>query len=391
MTNKVPCPRCERLVDSQARYCEHCGVDLAIAAVLAERAVATAIEPVPGAPLTPEVLVPKLGSYLMEKGVLDASGLEQALAYQQQMSLAGKQILLGQALQELDLVDTETINQAITMQILQLHTALQQANRQLEARVKERTVELERAVDKLKELNQLKANFIATISHELRTPLAHLKGYLDLVYDGSLGSVTPEQVNALGVMVRAEARLESLIEDLIQFGLAARGELKLSLVVVDINTLISSVVEQASKKADAKNIVISTHIPTNLSQVLCDEEKIGWVIAQLLDNAIKFTPPAGEVSVEMFQQNGVVTISVIDTGIGIPAERYDEIYEPFHQLDSSSTRRYAGTGLGLALSTRILAAHDTQFRVKSQTGVGSQFSFSLPIAMSPLQSEKTSC
>ena len=388
MTNKVPCPRCERLVDSQARYCENCGVDLAIAAVLAERTVATAIEPIPNAPLTPEVLVPRLGSYLMEKGVLDASGLEQALAYQENMAQAGKQILLGQALHALDLVDAETIDQAITMQILQLHTALQQANRQLEARVKERTVELEKAVEKLKELNQLKANFIATISHELRTPLAHLKGYLDLVYDGSLGSLTPEQENALSVMARAEARLESLIEDLIQFGLAARGELNLAVEEIEIGTLIQLLVEQASKKAAAKKIVIEMNIPENLSRVLCDGEKIGWVVAQLLDNAIKFTPPEGSVLVEVSQQDSGVDISVIDSGIGIPADRFDEIYEPFHQLDSSSTRRYGGTGIGLALSSRILAAHNTEFVVKSQLGVGSQFSFSLPVAMRILQSEK---
>ena len=388
MTNKVPCPRCQRLVESQARYCEHCGVDLAIAAVLAERTVSVATEAVLDSPLTPEVLVPRLGSYLMEKGVLDASGLEQALAYQKKVAQTGKQILLGQALDELGLVDKDTIDQAITMQILQLHSALQQANRQLEARVKERTIELEKTLEKLRELNQLKANFIATISHELRTPLAHLKGYLDLVYDESLGSLTPEQVNALSVMARAEARLESLIEDLIHFGLAARGELNLALDEVEIGSLIPIVVEQARKKADVKHIEIKTSVPENLSRVLCDGEKIGWVVAQLLDNAIKFTPPAGSVTVDVSQQDGEVTISVIDTGIGIPADRFDELYEPFHQLDSSSTRRFGGTGLGLALSSRILAAHDTEFVLKSQSGAGSQFSFSLPVAMSVLQSER---
>src|SRR3990172_1745122 len=270
MTNKISCPRCGRLVDSQARYCEHCGVDLAIAAVLAERVVAAAIEPVPGVPLTPEVLVPRLGSYLMEKGVLDSTGLQQALAYQEKKAQAGEQILLGQALHELDLVDSEINDQAITMQILQLHTALQQANRQLEDRVKERTIELEKALEKLRELNQLKANFIATLSHELRTPLAHLKGYLDLVYDSSLGPLTAEQVKALSVMVRAEARLESLIEDLIQFGLAARGELNLTLEAVDIGVLIHWIVEQASKKANPKKIALETQLPEDLSLVLCD-------------------------------------------------------------------------------------------------------------------------
>ena len=385
MTNKISCPRCGRLVDSQARYCEHCGVDLAIAAVLAERVVAASTKPVPGMPLTPEVLVPRLGSYLMEKGVLDSSGLEQALAYQEKKAQAGEQILLGQALHELGLVDSETIEQAITLQILQLHTALQQANRQLEARVKERTIELEKALEKLRELNQLKANFIATISHELRTPLAHLKGYLDLVYDGSLGSLTSEQENALSVMVRAETRLESLIEDLIQFGLAARGELNISVEAVDIGLVIHWIVEQASKKANLKNIALETHLPEDLSFVVCDGEKIGWVVSQLLDNAIKFTPAAGCVAVGVSQRDSSVTITVSDSGIGIPDDRFDEIFEPFHQLDGSSTRRFGGTGLGLALSRRILTAHNTEFVVKSKLGVGSHFAFSLPIGKSTLQ------
>jgi hypothetical protein len=129
---------------SKAHTCKNCGVDLAIAAVLAERRVNLADnfprEKFPeGIPITPEILVPRLGDYLLEKGVLHPDELERALQYQRAKTEAGQPILLGQALRELDLVDSETLDQAVTVQILQLQTALSQSNHKLEQRVEERT------------------------------------------------------------------------------------------------------------------------------------------------------------------------------------------------------------------------------------------------------------
>ena len=380
MTEPISCPQCSQPVDSQAQYCEHCGAELAIAAVLAERRLGFPGSLVDNAHLTPEILVPRLGNYMIEKGVLKPADLERALAYQRKKVQGGKTLLLGQALRELGLVDRETIDQAITVQILQLQSALQQANRELEARVKERTLDLERAIEKLTELNKLKANFIANVSHELRTPLTHIKGYLDLLSEGSLGGLTPVQNNAVLVMTRAEERLEGLIEDLIQFSLAARGELRVSAEPSDIKPLVLAAVEMAKYKAARKDIRLEAQLSESYPLVMCDPEKIGWVISQLLDNAIKFSAEKGLVKVGVSKQDSSVTISISDNGIGIPSSRLDEIFEPFHQLDGSSTRRYSGTGLGLALSRRVLEAHDARFVITSQPGEGSCFEFSLPIA-----------
>jgi signal transduction histidine kinase len=380
MTAMLACPQCAQLVDAQSRYCGHCGVDLAIAAVMAERDVGRAAESTPGMILTPELLVPRLGSYLLEKGVLDAQGLERALVFQDERAREGNPVLLGQALRELGLVDPETLDQAITTQILQLQSALQQANRQLEARVQERTLELQKAIEKLAELNQLKANFIANISHELRTPLTHMKGYLDLLDEGTLGPLSVNQVEALAVLKRAEMRLESLIEDLIQYSLAARGELDLNLLPADVAGLVETAFDQSLTKAEKKCIHLEMNVQPDLPVTVCDGEKIGWVVSQLLDNAIKFTPEKGYVRITAFSQDSRVTVMVEDTGIGIPENRMLEIYEPFHQLDGSSTRRYGGTGLGLALSRRILAAHDVSLVANSRLNKGSCFKFSLPIA-----------
>jgi signal transduction histidine kinase len=373
MNVQIACPHCNNPVDPQARYCKHCGIDLALAAALAEQNIIN----LPESPKAPEALVPRLGEYLIEKGVLNQDGLQYALNYQKEKVKVGQACLIGQALVELGLIDRTALDQAVTEQILQLQLTLQQANQRLEKRVQERTADLQRALTKLTELSQLKTNFISNISHELRTPLTHLKGYLDMLADSSLGPVTPQQRDALQVLQRSEARLERLIEDLIQFSLATRGELSIKLSTFSLYDLLNSTLAQSDYKAKAKNVSIQMAIPEDLPLIRADEEKIGWVLMQLLDNAIKFTPNHGEVCVETLVEGEMVRISVADTGIGIPQERVEEIFEPFHQLDGSGTRQYPGTGLGLALVRRILDAHGATIKVHSVLGKGSRFEFSL--------------
>jgi hypothetical protein len=158
--SEITCPRCGQPVDAQARQCSSCGIDLALAAIMAEQSLASTISFSTGAPLAPEILVPRLGDYLMERGVLNSVDLQRALDIHHQYSDAGKPRLFGKLLLELGLVDRETLDQVITEQILKLQEALQQSNHQLEQRVQERTIELQRALSKLSQLNELKSNFI---------------------------------------------------------------------------------------------------------------------------------------------------------------------------------------------------------------------------------------
>lgn len=375
MTDLVSCPRCNHLVDSQARNCDQCGVDLALAAIEAEQVLTFPFQ----VPITPEVLVPRLGDYFIENGMLEPADLQRALMYQQTKMEGGEPCLIGQALVELGFVDRTTLDEAVTKQILQLQTAIRQANRELEQRVRERTAELQGALNKLTELNQLKTNFISNISHELRTPLTHIKGYLDMLVDESLGPLTSHQREALSVLQRAETRLERLIEDLIQFSLAARGELSIKLNSFNPGDLINTIANQSTNKARSKRISLQVDISAHLPNVRADEEKMGWVLMQLLDNAIKFTPAGGTIKISTQVEDGFVYISVTDSGIGIPQEQIADIFEPFHQLDSSVTRRYPGTGLGLAMVRRILEAHCSSIKVQSMVGQGSRFEFCLPI------------
>jgi signal transduction histidine kinase len=377
MVVSVSCPRCGQLVDPQERRCNHCGVDLARAAVFAEQILTSSNALLPNVPITPEILVPRIGEYLIDRGVLDTESLDRALEYHQELSDSGQPRLLGQVLLELGLIDRETLDQVITEQIFQLHSALELSNRQLEQRVQERTRELQQALTKLAELNQLKSNFVSNVSHELRTPLTHIKGYLDLLADGTLGTLSEEQVDTIKILRKAENRLEELIEELIQFSLAASDQFTLRLERVNLHQLIESIVTQSLEKAKKRSVNIAKYINENQLMVNADKEKISWVLLELLDNAIKFTPEGGTVRLETGYDNGMVLVSVSDTGIGIPDDRIVDIFEPFHQLDSSVTRRYGGVGLGLSLVRKIIEAHGTSIKVESKIGAGSRFDFYL--------------
>jgi signal transduction histidine kinase len=333
--------------------------------------------------ISPEVLVPRLGEQLVEAGLLSAGQLRQALAHQRQSAAAGTPLLLGDALIELGLLDRPTLNRAVTEQILRLRQALEDANRNLEARVQQRTAELEEALRKLSELNQLKANFIANISHELRTPLTHIRGYLELMQGEGLGDLNEEQKKAIEVSFRATARLQNLIDDLILFSQASHGEMTLTLRPVHLPQLAQAATRQAHHKAEEKKISLSLEIQPGITHAQADYEKLGWVLSQLLDNAIKFTHPGGQVTLSLSTEpktDTIIHITVTDTGIGISPEKITEIFEPFHQLDGSATRRYGGTGLGLALVREIVEAHGSLIEVQSEIGKGTQISFPLLVA-----------
>jgi len=324
------------------------------------------------------MLIPRLGDYLIQKGMVSQPDVQKALAYQQDQLASGKTYLLGQALVDLNLISRESLDQAITEQIIQLRSALTAANRNLEQRVRDRTAELNDALERLSELSQMKANFVANISHELRTPLTHVKGYIELLISESLGKISDEQRHALQVTQRSASKLESMIEDLIMFSLATRGEMSMRLETVDIRRLINMTARFASLKAEERGVQVGVVVDDEIPAVQTDAEKIGWVLNQLLDNAIKFTPSGGRVVISAREEGeNLLMISVSDTGIGIPANRLNEIFEPFHQLDGSSTRHYGGTGLGLSLVRQIVEAHGSLLDVHSVEGKGTVFKFPL--------------
>jgi len=334
--------------------------------------------------LTPEMLVPRMGDYLIQKGLITDDDLQKALAYQQEEIAKGNTLLLGQALLDLQLTGRPELEQAVTEQIIQLRSALQSANRTLERRVEERTAELQKAIERLSELGQLKANFISNISHELRTPLTHIKGYIELLVSESLGPIAEEQRHALQVSQQSTNRLETLIEDLIMVSLASREELNINLENVDVGRLANLAVKSSADKALARGVNLHTVIEDDLPSIQADSQKIAWVLNQLIDNGIKFTQSGGSVVVSVKREGeNLVLTSITDTGIGIPLNRVNDIFEPFHQLDGSTTRRYGGTGLGLSLVRDIIEAHGSMLDVQSTEGRGSTFKFPLLVTANP--------
>jgi len=379
----IPCPQCSFIMPGDSRTCPNCGVDLALLALLAERAYLAGVPDTAPLSDTPPAFVPRLGEYLVQRGLLTTGQLESALVHQKERAKLGERRLLGQTLVEMEMVDRETIDRAITNQIIELHGALQEANRNLERRVSERTAELRQALERLQELNTLKTNLISNVSHELRTPLAHVKGYVELLEEQELGKLSPEQSKAVSVISRATLRLEHLIEDLIAFSTATREGLALDLRPAQLAQLAETVLDRSKDKAALAGVAVQLSVDRGLPQVQADMDKLSWVLYQLVDNAVKFTPAGGKVKLWAEQVDRFVTVAVSDTGIGIPSDKLEEIFLPFHQLDGSPTRRRGGTGLGLALVKQIVSAHGASILVESTENSGSTFRFDLPLAVDP--------
>ncbi len=384
-TSPLPCPQCRTPLTVSDRYCPGCGVDLAVVTLLLEYSSASKI-PSKAPPFLPDTVVPRLGEFLINNGLLTLAQLQQALDYQQaKKKETGQNKMLGEALIELSLISREGLHQAIVAQVLELQAALQASNRQLEERVAERTAELEQALKKISEINQLKSDFVSNISHELRTPLAHIKGYVYLFADGLIGNLDDEQLAAMKDTAAAADKLERLIEDLIRFASAARGDLLINFGVFCLSDVAQTIINRSDAKSVKANVSLVSNVPDPPIYSVGDEEKLAWVLLQLVDNAVKFTPTGGRITLSLTPnpENARVLVAVKDTGIGIPFDRMPELFQPFHQLDGSSTRRYGGTGLGLALVRQILEAHGEQVKVESLLGHGSTFSFELPITAHP--------
>lgn len=228
--------------------------------------------------------------------------------------------------------------------------------------------------------NKAKSEFLANMSHELRTPLTAILGLSEALRDEVFGPLTTKQHQKLATIEQSGQHLLELINDVLDLAKIESGKMDLKMANTDILGLCQASLAFVRQQAYQKQIKLTSQIYPHIKQVELDERRIRQVLINLLSNAVKFTPEGGQVWIEV---NGnleqeVLNFTIADTGIGISPENIAKLFKPFVQLDSSFTRRYPGTGLGLALVRQVVELHGGSVSLESEVGQGSRFTVSLP-------------
>jgi signal transduction histidine kinase len=230
----------------------------------------------------------------------------------------------------------------------------------------------------LREIDRLKSEFIATASHELRTPLTSVQMGVHLLLEGALGELTDSQTEVLQACRQDCERLDKLMRDLLDLSKIEAGESQPQLATVSARDLLSTAVKELRPQVEAKGLKLIIHAPVELPWVSADRLQIERVLNNLVINALRHTKD-GEINISAEERDNHLAISVRDTGSGIPAEYLPHIFDKFVQVPDAPT---GGAGLGLTISKSIVEAHGGQISVQSQIGMGTTFTFTLPLATS---------
>ncbi len=308
--------------------------------------------------------------------------------------LFGWQIPVFTPLLAVGLSATVSIGSALWKQLIISYQKLEEYARTLESKNKE-----------LQRLDQLKDEFLANTSHELRTPLNGIIGIAESMLDGATGTITEVQVQNLSMISQSGHRLSNLINDILDFAKLRHENLELRLKPVDVRALAEVVVNLSKPLVKNKNLQLINAIPPDLPAGYADEDRLQQILYNLIGNAIKFTE-SGTVKISAELANGAsdngnsnnrsaspspsLAITVSDTGIGIPPDRFDRIFESFEQGDGSTARKYGGTGLGLSVTKQLVELHGGKIWVESEVGAGSRFSFTLAVSDAPAENTPAS-
>ena len=253
-------------------------------------------------------------------------------------------------------------------------------NQGLEDRVNLRTVELNEANRALEKASKLKDEFLASMSHELRTPLTGVLGLSEALQRGVYGNLNEKQVSILHTIEEGGKHLLNLINDILDLSKIEAGKMELDSSLLSVDEICQASIRMV------KEIAITRHQKLTLTQnpidmlFYADAKRMKQILVNLLGNAVKFTPENGEIGIDVVGDLGKdeLTFSVWDTGIGIAKEDMEKLFKPFVQIDSSLSRNYAGTGLGLSLVERLVTLHDGTVKINSEVGKGSRFTMTIP-------------
>ncbi|MGH7328548.1 MAG: ATP-binding protein, partial [Polyangiaceae bacterium] len=275
----------------------------------------------------------------------------------------------------------------------QMHLAsVRESYRELQ----EKNAKLQEAFDRLKELDRLKSNFLATVSHELRTPLTSIIGYSEMLAEGIAGQLGAEQREFVDTIHEKGEQLLALITGLLDLSKLESGSLSIRKTWITVQQLLDGVMSTCSPAARKKGVALKVDVEKPIVDVRADPERLRQVFINLVDNALKFTPAGGTVTLSarnlgadggedesagfalLAPVQTRIEIRVADTGIGIPARERQKVFDPFYQVDSSSTREYGGTGLGLSIVKRLVDAHNGTVHIEDNVPQGTVFVVRLP-------------
>jgi signal transduction histidine kinase len=231
--------------------------------------------------------------------------------------------------------------------------------------------------ERLREVDRLKSEFLASMSHELRTPLNSIIGFADVLLEGIDGQLNERMVEDVTLIRDSGRHLRSLIGEMLDMSKIEAGVMELYYEKIDVPALAEEIIANAQSLAKDKDLVFDLQIDPELQIIEADRTRLMQILLNLISNAIKFTEK-GEITLSMSQNNGELVASVQDTGIGIEQDDIPKIFEQFRQVDGSPTRKAGGAGLGIPISKSLVELHGGKMWVESVPGIGSTFSFTIP-------------
>ena len=235
----------------------------------------------------------------------------------------------------------------------------------------EKTMIVFHDVTRLKKLERIRTDFVANVTHEIRTPLTAVIGYLETLQAGALEN--PEDAKRfIDIMLKQARRLNRLVEDLMTISRIELGEVLLHIEGLSLSEVMENVISLLDARAAAKKIKIQNRLPRNLPQIKADRDRLIQVLVNVLDNAVKFTPDGGLITLDAEEKAENVVLTISDTGIGIPREEIQRLGERFYRVDKTRSRELGGTGLGLSIVKHLMIAHGGKMEIESQMGKGTK-------------------
>lgn len=281
--------------------------------------------------------------------------------------------------QDIDLIHIVADELALGIQNALRFEEIRQFNQTLQQRIDDATKELRKTNEQLQKLDAAKDEFVSMASHQLRTPLTSIKGYISMVLEGDVGKITPTQHQMLSEAFTSSERMVHLIGDFLNVSRLQTGKFMLEDKPVDLSKLVAQEIDSLQTTIEAHGLKLQYHKPSYFPVLMLDEGKIRQVLMNFIDNAIFYSPEGKTITVKLSVEEGFAVVRVIDAGIGVPKSEQAHLFTKFFRASNARKQRPDGTGVGLFLAKKVIAAHGGVMVFESEEGKGSTFGFRLPI------------